>query len=131
MKPKLAEIEYFAVTTDLWTSRATHNYLSCTVHFTECSWKLQSLCLETFPLFEDYTGESITESLLDILTNWNLSPDQLIVTTTDGTNFVAGIHHCGWMCLSCFGHNLDLAIRKGLNMPRYHTQIEKALMQSL
>ena len=31
------------------------------------------------------------------------------------------------MYLSCFGYNLDLAIRKGLNMPQHHAQIEKAL----
>ena len=31
------------------------------------------------------------------------------------------------MHLSCFGHNLDLAIHKGLNMPQHHAQIEKAL----
>ena len=91
MKPKLAEIEFFAVTTDLWTSRATHPYLGCTVHFIDRSWELQSVCIVTVPLFEDHTGENITESLLDIMTNWNLFPDQLIVTTTDnGANFVAG-----------------------------------------
>ena len=47
VKPKLAEIEYFAVTMGLWTSRATHPYLSCTVHFTDCSWDLQSLWHKT------------------------------------------------------------------------------------
>ena len=62
VKPKHAEIEYFAVTTDLWTSRATHPYLSCTAHFSDCSWELQSLCIETVPLFEDHTGEKITET---------------------------------------------------------------------
>ena len=31
VKPKLAESEYFAVRVDLWTSRATHPYFSCTV----------------------------------------------------------------------------------------------------
>ena len=37
VKPKLAEIDFFTVTTDLWTSRAAHPYLSCTVHFIDRS----------------------------------------------------------------------------------------------
>ena len=45
VKPKLAEIEFFAVATNLWTSGATHPYLSCPVHFIDHSWELQSLCM--------------------------------------------------------------------------------------
>ena len=63
MKPKLAESEYFAVRMDLWTSRATHPYLSCTVHFIDCSLELQPLYRETVPLFEHHTSGNITESL--------------------------------------------------------------------
>ena len=51
MKPKLAEIEFFAVTPDWWTSRATHTYLSCTVHFIDCSWELKSLCMHSKMLY--------------------------------------------------------------------------------
>ena len=76
---------------DLWTSRATHPYLSCTVHFIDCSWELQPLYRETVPLFKEHTGGNITESLLD-MNNRNLSPDQVIVTTAgNGVNFVAGL----------------------------------------
>ena len=56
VNPKLAEIEYFSATTDLWTSRATHPYLSYTVHFVDHNWELKSFCLETVPLFDDHTG---------------------------------------------------------------------------
>ena len=33
--PKLAEVEYYSTTTDLWTSRATHPYLSYTIYFVD------------------------------------------------------------------------------------------------
>ena len=45
VNPKLAEIEFYAATTDLWTSKATHPYLGCTVHFIDHSWELQLLCM--------------------------------------------------------------------------------------
>ena len=51
VKPKLAEIEFFAVMTDLWTSRATNPYLSSTVHFIDRSWELLSLCMYSKMLY--------------------------------------------------------------------------------
>ena len=69
--------------------------------------------MKLFLSLKTTTGENITESLLDIMINWKLSPDPLIVTTTDnGANFVVGFCGHGWMYLSCFGHNLDLAITR-------------------
>ena len=50
--------------------------------------------MKLFLSLKTTTGENITESLLDIMINWKLSPNQLIVTTTDnGANFVVGF--CG------------------------------------
>ena len=122
--PKLKEIEYFSATTDFWTSQANHPYLSYTIHFVDKEWNLVTFCLETVPLFEDHCGENIVEAISDIHANWNLSSDNLVVTTTDnGSNFVAGFHTKGWTRLSCFGHNLDLAVGKGLD----NSQIQKAL----
>ena len=122
--PKLAEIEYFSATTDLWTSRATHPYLSYTVHFVDHNWDLKSFCLETVPLFDDHTGANISESIADIMANWQLSTDKLVVTTTDnGSNFVAAFHSTGSARLSCFGHCLDLAIQKCLGK----SEIDRAL----
>jgi len=81
--PKLHEIEYYSATTDLWTSRATHPYLSYTVHFIDRNWELKSFCLESIPLFEDHTGANIGESIVDITSNWRLSTEKLVTTTTD------------------------------------------------
>lgn len=126
VNPKLSQIDFFCATTDLWTSRATHPYLSYTVHFIDSSWELQSICLETVPLFEDHTGENIIESINDILTNWNLSTEKLVLTTTDnGSNFVAWFHSHGWLRLSCFGHCLDLAINKCLEMQRVQKAVRR------
>ena len=115
---KLKDAEFFAATTDLWTSGANHPYLSYTIHFITRDWSLESFCLDTVPLFEDHTGQNIGEAIQDILMNWNLSPDSLVATTTDnGSNFIAGMDLMGWTRLSCFGHNLDLAINQALSVP--------------
>ena len=105
-------VEYFAATTDLWTSAASHPYLNFTVHFINKDWKLQCFCLDTIPLFSDHTGQNIADAIQDILLNWILESGNLLITTTDnGSNFVAAFHNIlAWPRLSCFGHNLDLAI---------------------
>ena len=52
--------------------------------------------MKLFLSLKTTTGENITESLLDIMINWKLSPDPPIVTTTDnGANFIAGSHDHG------------------------------------
>ena len=60
----------------------------------------------------------------DVLAHWDLKPDQLVATTTDNaSNIVAGFRSLGWMRVSCFGHNLDLAIGKSLKLD----QVNRAL----
>ena len=106
--PKLHEIDYYSATTDLWTSRATHPYLSYTVHFINQNWEMISFCLETVPLFEDHTAVNISKSITDITINWQLNPENLVATATDNSsNFVAAFNSKGWIRLSCFGHCLD------------------------
>ena len=58
VKAKVSGAKHFAATTDLWTSRNSHLYLSYIVHFIDDDWQLQSLCLETVPLFEDHMGKT-------------------------------------------------------------------------
>ncbi len=124
--PKVRELKHFAATSDLWTSAAKHPYLSYTIHFINDAWSLQSFCLDTVPLFEDHTGQNISEAFQDILANWGLAPDNLVATTTDnGSNFVAGLRLLDWTRLSCFGHNLDLAINKSLASNRIQRAISR------
>ena len=47
----------------------------------------------------------------------------MAATTDNGSNVVAAFNTLNLLRISCFGHNLDLAIKKGLNI----TQIQRAL----
>ena len=84
---ELKDVQYYAGTTDLWTSVANHPYLSFTVHFIDQQWNLCSCCLDTAPLFDDHTGQNIADTIQDVLSNWGLRAESLIATTTDnGSN---------------------------------------------
>ena len=43
------------------------------VHFIDSAWHLQSLCLDTVPLFSDHMGQNIAEASQDAHANWNIS----------------------------------------------------------
>ena len=90
-------------------------YISFTVHYIDDAWALRSRCLQTLLIPEDHTAENIAESLQSTLESWGLSDNQLTGFTNDnGRNIVKAARDMGWQRLSCFGHNLDLAIMSSL-----------------
>ena len=108
---EMSHAQYFAATTDLWSSTTTEPYISCTVHFVGDNWKLQSYCLQTMYCPEDHTGENLASALESTLEAWKLEPEQLSCLTTDnGSNFLKAARLLEWPHISCFGHNLHLAV---------------------
>jgi hypothetical protein len=119
LKIEGGELEFFSGTTDLWTSTAGHPYLTFTCHFINPHWELQSLCLQTHYMPEDHTAVNIQEALSETLHQWKLAESQLVGITSDsGSNVKLACELLKWKRLSCFGHNLNLAVEKGLNDAR-------------
>ena len=117
--PALKQARFYACTMDMWMSSSCDPYMTFTIHFIDNSWDLRSFCLDTVPLYTDHTGQNIADAVTDILENWGLHTDGLIATTTDsGSNVVAAFRILDLLRISCFGHNLDLAIKKGLALDR-------------
>ena len=63
VKPELSQVEYYASTTDLWSSCTTEPHRSFTVHFLTEDFKLKTRCLETVYFAESHTGENIAIGL--------------------------------------------------------------------
>ena len=119
VKPLVSNVECYAATTDLWTSGSCDPYITVTLHFIDYEWNLKSFCLDTVSMYDDHTGQNISDALLDVLENWELKQDKVVAITTDnGANVVAALRNLGVARINCFGHNLDLAIKKALIVPR-------------
>ena len=106
---------YFSSTTDLWSSVGLKPYISFTMHFIDNEWILRSRCLQTAFMPEDHTGDNIADALEGVHKSWNLSPaKQVCLTADNGSNIVCAARKLKWLRLSCFGHNLYLAIGKAM-----------------
>ncbi|XP_019206021.1 zinc finger BED domain-containing protein 1-like [Oreochromis niloticus] len=120
----LSSVEFFASTTDMWSSRTSDPYMSLTIHYVDKDWKLQNKCLETSFFPEDHTGENIARVLKEFVSSWNLQEEkQVCVTTDNGANIVKAVALNNWTRLSCFGHRLHIAIERSVKDPR----IERAV----
>lgn len=111
VKEELSSVQYYASTTDLWSSHGMIPYLSYTVHFIDSFWKLRSRCLQTQFLPHDHTGEHLAEAMECTLDSWGLPKEKQVCLTTDNaSNIVNAAERLKWTRFSCFGHNLHLAI---------------------
>lgn len=111
VESELREIDHFATTTDLWTSRTTEPYISLTVHFITTNFELKTRCLQTSFFPAEHTGDNIAEEMRGALADWNLKEDQQVSVTTDNaSNMIKAMEVNGWTRLQCFGHRLHLAI---------------------
>ena len=109
--------------------RSCHPYLTLSVHFISTNWDLKSFCLDTAALYEDHTGRNIADAVTDIFDNWRLQVKNLVAATTDnGSNMIAAFNILNLFRLSYFGHNLDLAINKGLTIARLSVFLADAIL---
>lgn len=112
---ELSNVQYLSATTDMWSSIGMRPYMSYTVHYIDDEWKLRNRCLQTQFLPDDHTGEHLAEAMEAALGAWDLhAANQTCLTTNNGSNIKNAAGHLLWPRLSCFGHNLHLAITKAL-----------------
>jgi hypothetical protein len=123
VKLELASVKFFSATSDLWSSSGMTPFISYTVHFIDDEWKLCNRCLQTQFIPEDCTADNLGEAMKMTLECWNLDASfQVCLTADSGSNFVKAAADLHWPRLSCFGHNLHLAITKALKDDRRCTR---------
>ena len=110
LKAKLAEAKYCALTTDLWTSRATQGYITVTCHFISSSWELHSAVLATLLVDSAHTAENLAAKLMSITTEWEITEKIICVVTDNASKIVAAVRLNGWKHMPCFGHTLNLVV---------------------
>ena len=115
LKLAVTKADHFALTTDLWSAQNMAPYIAITFHYIDSEWTLEAKCLQTSFLPQDHTADNLHEALVEALGEWGLDIDNLACITTDsGANIKAAIRQMNVPWLSCFGHNLNLAVTNAL-----------------
>ena len=70
-----SQTKYFAITTDLWTSRSKHAYIGMIIHYVTNHFDLRKHLLATKEFSDSHTAKNLTEILQRILSEWKLSKD--------------------------------------------------------
>lgn len=111
MQKEMSNVRHFSLTTDMWSSRKMTPYMSLTFHYIDSEWTLIAKCLQCSYLPEDHTAEILKDALQEALHEWGLKEENVVCLTTDsGANIKAAARLLEWPWLSCFGHNLNLAV---------------------
>ena len=100
---------YYSATTDLWSSCTTEPYLVTIFILLMMNGACKVIaCRHILCLY-------VIRSLFYVQ-DWNLDEArQVVITTDNASNIRLACQLLKWRQLTCFGHNLDLAVRKGLS----------------
>jgi len=85
----LCKIEYCAITTDGWTSKANTNYLTITCHFIS-DFELKLVVLSTMPLVNEHnhTGQNIAHTLELALNEWHIFNEVVAIVTDNAATML-------------------------------------------
>jgi len=67
-----------ALTTDMWTSRASQAFATTTAHFIDKQWNLTTCVIEIVYFPGHYTGILISQKVKEALSNFDVSTDQVV-----------------------------------------------------
>ncbi len=114
--PAITEASFVAMTTDMWTSRASDQYIGVTAHFIRPEWTIDRFTLENKELPPPHDNLHIAESLESVLQDWKLDKSKMSAIVTDNaSNITKAVREV--MALPnvpCFGHTLNLVVKAGL-----------------
>jgi len=74
-KEKLHELlclRDLAITTDIWTGRATQAYITITAHYISDEWRIESNVFCTSEMAERHRGSNIAVRIQEVLEMWNV-----------------------------------------------------------
>ncbi len=129
IKKDIAEVPHVALTSDLWTSRATESYITITCHFLTAAWGLKSLVLDTFKFELSHTAEHIADALLKVAEKWDISSKVVAIVTDNASNIVAAVKITGWIHVPCFAHTLNLVVSEAIKSDESISDLKKKCKQ--
>lgn len=97
VKAELTLANHVAITTDMWTSIASEDYMAVTAHFfTDVNnyTKMIHRCLEVTPFTEvSHTADNLRTFLTKVLNDWGIVQKVVAIVRDNGLDITAAINH--------------------------------------
>jgi hypothetical protein len=79
---------YLPMTCDMWSDKYRHRSFICfTIHFIDANIRLHKYSLKTEPLDGSHTGEAIAQKLSQVVSEYDLNLNNLIIVSKISMNF--------------------------------------------
>lgn len=111
VKEELKEVDYVAVTADLWSSVAQDHYITVTVHYV-VEMELREKVLHTRAVYVSQTGPVVAEEIDDILDDFEVKSKVIAVTVDNAANIEVAVKKMRVLKMGCFTHTLNIAAQK-------------------
>lgn len=118
LRSTLECVEYVALTTDGWTSKASEGYLTITCHFINSEFKLNSAVLSTTTLLTptNHTAANIADSIREVLTEWGLMQKVVSIVTDNDSTMKKACELLEIRHFPCFAHTINLLVQDVLKL---------------
>ncbi|XP_054745524.1 E3 SUMO-protein ligase ZBED1-like [Anastrepha obliqua] len=131
MKAKLSttldKVDHLAITTDLWTSRASKSFITVTCHFIDEDYILRSAVLSTNLLLNEtnHSAQNIGETVRLVLDSWQIFHKVNAIVTDNDKTMTKMCENIQKRNLPCFAHTLNLIVQEALKMGAIHSLVLK------
>ena len=126
IKRILDPINDIAFTTDAWSSRNNHSYITVTAHAVDSNCNLHAVVLKTFEMVNRHTSENLLEGIMDVIDDWELSQKNLTFVSDNASDIKHALKDLSGYCwLGCASHNLNLICQEITKINEVSTLINK------
>ncbi|XP_053968597.1 E3 SUMO-protein ligase ZBED1-like [Anastrepha ludens] len=123
----LDRVDYCAITTDCWTSRANESYMTVTCHFINDNFELKAAVLSTKNLIDEtnHTSQNIANSLREVLVEWQVIDKVSAIVTDNARNVVKACEILQKRNVPCFAHCINLIVQSCFSLENIKTIMGK------
>ncbi|XP_039969731.1 E3 SUMO-protein ligase ZBED1-like [Bactrocera tryoni] len=124
----LNDIDFVAITTDLWTSKANEGYITVTCHLVLNSFTLESAILATRQLLDttNHNAINISETLKGVLDDWGVTNKVVCVVTDNDAVMLIACELFEYKHLPCVAHTINLIVQD-VRLPDFDVILTKCM----